>query len=181
MKLDLNEIAAHIGTRMKYTIDEPAIEDVVSALRCVQPVTGEVTFTNAGSTVVARGHFRTAVELECSRCLGSYTLEVESEIDEGLPLIDRGPESAPDTEEEELPEDEKEPLFVDNIYDLEELLRQSILVSIPIKPLCSDQCKGLCPRCGRNLNEGPCGCSPDEGQGSFAELAALIEGQEEPK
>jgi len=179
MKLDLNEIAAHLGMRLKYSIDEAPIEDVASALKCVEKVTGEVTFTNAGTSIVARGSFRTVVELECSRCLGPYRLHVESPIEEDLPLTDRGPESAPDAEEQELPEEEQEPLFVDNIFDLEELLRQSILVNVPLKPLCSEDCKGLCPRCGANLNDAPCGCAPEETQSPLASLAVLLEQEEE--
>ncbi len=178
MKLDLNEIAARLGTRLKYSIDEMPIEDIGSALKCVEPVTGEVTFTNAGSSIVARGSLRTAVELECSRCLRPYNLDVETQIEENMPLTHRGPESEPDAEERELPEEENEPLFVDNIFDLGELLRQSILVNVPIKPLCSEQCKGLCPHCGRNLNDGQCGCPPDEEPALFAELAALLEDEQ---
>ncbi len=178
MKLDLNEIAAHLGTRLKHSIDEEPIQDIGSALKCVEPVTGEVTFTNAGSSIVARGSFRTIVELECSRCLKPYKLDVGTQIEEDMPLTDRGPESPPDAEEQELPKEE-EPLFVDNIFDLEELLRQSILVSLPIKPLCSEQCKGLCSQCGRNLNEAPCACPPDEAQSPLAGLAVLLEQEEE--
>ena len=180
MKLDLNEIAAHLGRRIKYEIDELPIEDVGSALACVEPIKGEITFTNAGSNIVARGAFSTVVELQCSRCLTAYLLDVEAAIEEELPLVDRSPESPPD-EEEEASEEEKEPLFVDNVFDLEELLRQSILITVPIKPLCSDQCKGLCPRCGRNLNEEPCTCRPDEAASPFAVLASLLEEEERPE
>ena len=179
MKLDLNEIAAHLGTRLKYSIDEAPIEDVASALKCVERVTGEITFTNAGSSIVARGSFRTAVELECGRCLGSYRLHVEAQIEENLLLTDRAPESVADAEEQELPEEEKDPLFVDNVFGLEELLRQSILVNVPLKPLCSEECKGLCPRCGRNLNEAACGCAPEETQSPLASLAVLLEQEKE--
>ncbi len=66
-------------------------------------------------------------------------------------------------------------LFQENMLDLTELLRQNILLSMPIKPLCSDECKGLCPTCGRNLNEGPCNCPSDSGGSAFAALAALLE------
>lgn len=46
--------------------------------------------------------------------------------------------------------------------DLDELLREDILLDLPSKFLCSPDCKGLCPRCGKNLNEGPCGCDSRE-------------------
>lgn len=181
MKLDLHEVAAHLGKRIKYEINEPPIEDVGVGLACVEPIEGEVSFTNAGSSIVARGAFRTVVELDCSRCLSPYSLNVEAAIEEELPLTDRGPESPPDDEKAELPEEEKEPLFVDNVFDLEELLRQSILIAVPIKPVCSEECKGLCARCGRNLNEQPCTCPPEEAASPFAILASLLQEDEGPK
>jgi uncharacterized protein len=82
-------------------------------------------------------------------------------------------------QEEELPEDEKEPLFEDYILDLTELLRQNIAVAVPIKTLCSEECKGLCPRCGKDLNQGPCGCSPDVEESAFSALASLLEEEQE--
>jgi uncharacterized protein len=66
-------------------------------------------------------------------------------------------------------------LFVENMLDMTEMFRQDILLAMPIKPICSEECKGLCPSCGRNLNEGPCGCPPDAGESAFAALAALLE------
>lgn len=178
MKLDLSEIAAHLGKRIKYKIDEKPIEDVASGLKCVEPIVGEATFSNTGRAIIVHGHFRTRVELECGRCLQPYQLDVESPIDEVL-QISGLPPGVEEEDEEELPEEEKEPLFVDYIFDLEELLRQSILIAVPIKPLCSEACKGLCSRCGANLNEGECGCPSGEEVTPFSALASLLEKDDE--
>lgn len=175
MKLDLTEIAAHLGKRIKYDLDEKPIVDAGSGLKCVEPIIGDVTFTNAGRVIDVRGKFSTTIELECGRCLRSYRLPVQAKIEEALPLegVPWAPEE-PD-EEEEILEDEKEPLFVENIFDLGEYLRQTILVSVPIKPLCEDECKGLCVHCGANLNDGPCGCQPEEIDSPFGALASLLD------
>lgn len=175
MKLDLSEIAANLGKRIKYEINETPIVDSDSGLKCVEPITGTITFTNTSETIDVRGKFKASVELDCARCLRTYRMPVEMPIEEELPLegVARATESQEDVEE--LPEDEKEPLFEDNIFDLEEYLRQSILVSIPIKPLCEEACKGLCPHCGANLNDGPCECPPDLGDSPFAVLRSLVE------
>lgn len=179
MKLDLSEIATHLGKRIRYDIDEPPIEDLGPGLKELDRIKGDVTFSNTGSNIVVRGKFHTAVELDCGRCLQPYRIELELPIEEELPISGRPPWVEEEVEEEELPEEEKEPLFVDNIFDLEELLRQSILVAVPIKPLCSEACKGLCAHCGVNLNEGQCEC-PEEEEGSpFAALASLLEKDEE--
>jgi len=175
MKLDLSEIAAHLGKHIRYDIDEDPVEDLGDDLRCVDKITGDVTFTNTGSSIVARGKFGTVVELTCSRCVNLYRMTVKAPIEEGFPLVCRGPETPPGADEEDLPEDEKDPLFVDNVFDLEELLRQQIVIAVPIKPLCSEECKGLCPNCGKNLNEEPCECPSAAGESPFATLASLID------
>lgn len=58
--------------------------------------------------------------------------------------------------------------------DLDELLREDILLDLPSKFLCSEDCKGLCPRCGKDLNEGPCGCEPKEVDPRLAVLKNLL-------
>ena len=175
MKLDLSEIAAHLGKRIKYELHEKPLMDDDSGLKCVEPITGEVTFTNTGLTIDVRGRFRTSIELECGRCLKEYQMPVMATIEEELPL--EGQPWAPEASEEDegpLPEEEAEPLFVDNIFDLDEYLRQLILVNVPIKPLCEKECKGLCPHCGANFNDRSCECPPDSEESPFAALASLL-------
>jgi len=77
-------------------------------------------------------------------------------------------------EEEEAPESR---LFYENTLNLnlDELLRQSILVALPMKPLCADDCQGLCPRCGHRLNEGPCGCAPEAANSPLGTLRQVWE------
>ncbi len=170
MKLDLSEIATHLGKRIGYKIDEPPIVDIESGIKCRAPITGEVTFTNSGRHIVARGSFSATLEMDCARCLAAFLVDLDLPIEEELPIL---PELI-EEDEEELPEDEKEPLFVDNILDLTELLRQSIVVAVPIKPLCSQECKGLCPLCGTNLNERQCECSTQDVNPLFASLGSLL-------
>jgi len=179
MKLDLGEIATHLGKRIKYDIDEEPIVDDTGGLRCVERVTGSLAFSNTGRTIDVRGNCRTTVELECARCLRAYRLAVWFDIEEELPLEGHPWVSEEIEEEEALLEEEREPLFVDNVFDLDEYLRQSILVNVPIKPLCEPGCKGLCPRCGANLNDGPCGCGPESVESPFGALSSLLEEESE--
>ena len=62
-------------------------------------------------------------------------------------------------------------------YDLDPLVREDILLSMPYKFLCVEDCKGLCPRCGKNLNEGPCSCKP-ETDPSLEALKQLLDNNE---
>ncbi|MDH7600923.1 MAG: DUF177 domain-containing protein [Armatimonadota bacterium] len=178
MRLDLTEIVTHLGKQISYEIDEPPIEDFGGGVWCVAPILGHVTFTNTGRHVVARGSFSTTVELECSRCLRAHSMLLELPIEEELQIAGHTIEMLEAADEDEIPEEEREPLFVDNIFDLTELIRQSILLALPIKPLCSEECRGLCPHCGANLNDGPCGCPPDVDANPFAALAEIFENEE---
>jgi uncharacterized protein len=171
MKLDLSEIAATLGKQYHYEISEPAIES--EDVHCVEPVVGSIDFANTGRHIVARGVFKTAVAFECSRCLAELTLPVAVKIEEQFPISNIQAIMA--GHGEEIEEEEQEPLFQDNVFDLTEFIRQMILVETPIRPLCSETCKGLCPMCGKNLNEGPCDCPTDLGASPFAVLREMLE------
>jgi uncharacterized protein len=58
--------------------------------------------------------------------------------------------------------------------DLSEEIANCLRIELPMKPLCRPDCAGLCQKCGANLNEGPCGCKPDEEDGPWAKLRGLI-------
>lgn len=177
MKLDLNELAANAGKTYHYDIREDCASEEYTDLHCKEPIVGNADFTNTGNLILARGRFRTVVEIECSRCLGTATMPVEATIEEQFPITDMEAEVA--TPEEEMLDDEAQPLFVDNIFDLSELIRQSVLVEVPIQPLCSEICKGLCPTCGHNLNEGPCDCPVSIEVTPFSALQQLLVKEDE--
>ncbi len=171
MKLDLSEIAATLGKQFHYEFSDDCgeCEDV----RCAEPATGVVAFTNTGRVIVARGSFGTTIELDCSRCLEPFALPVKVKIDEQLPISNLQALMA-GYEDDDVEEEEPEPLFEHNVFDLSEYIRQMILVESPIRPLCGDNCKGLCPTCGRNLNEGSCDCPPAVHDSPFGVLAEML-------
>ena len=181
MKLDLSEIVLHLGKRIRYTIDEPPIGDIEEGIRSVAQLQGELVFSNAAKCVVLRGHFTTQVEVTCARCAEPYKMDISLPIEEELLIPGHKPEIKTEEHEAELPEDAREPLFEDNILNLTELLRQYIIVAVPIKPLCDEECKGLCSQCGQNLNQKPCNCPSDEGNAAFADLAALLVKKDDDK
>jgi len=177
MKLDLSEIARNVGMRYHYVIDEPAIEDdtIVSA----GPIEGFIDFANTGRAILARGEFRSTVQMECSRCLKTFAASITARIEELLPiatLLEGEP-----IEEEDMGlqgEEEIQSIFTNNMLDLTELIRQSLIIDTPIRPLCEEACKGLCPTCGRNLNEGQCDCKPDVESSPFGKLAEILKNGE---
>src|SRR4051812_22639991 len=116
------------------------------------------------------GSVRTRLELPCSRCLEPFSWPVDAEFD-----LRYQPHSQNTGEgEREVEEDDLTTAFYDNDeIDLGQLMQEQLYLSLPMKPLCSDACKGLCPTCGTNLNRGACDCSPQWEDPRFAALKSL--------
>src|SRR5262249_24606416 len=111
--------------------------------------------TRAGIEVLARGTVAGDVTMVCSRCAGPAHVVLDAPF-EGL-FLPRDADAPPP--DEENPQDELDVAIYDNDeIDLEDTLREELLVALPYAPLCSETCKGLCPTCGKDLNEGPCAC-----------------------
>jgi uncharacterized protein len=103
------------------------------------------------------GQVRTRLELECGRCLEPFEIPVESAFElRYVPATQNAGEG-----EREIEEDDLTTAFYKNeALDLEELMREQFQLALPMKPLCSEDCKGLCPECGANLNRTTCTCAP---------------------
>lgn len=115
-----------------------------------------VDITNTGDAFLVTGYVRGAAATQCARCLEDVAFDIDGQI-EGYFLINSESEEPEDMEGDEfdyLPEDKK--------IDLAPLIESAILLDLPRIPLCSDECKGLCPKCGANLNTGTCGCEDSE-------------------
>jgi DUF177 domain-containing protein len=116
------------------------------------------------------GRAQTTLELPCSRCLEPFRMPVDASFDvRYLPQS----EMAGD-EEREIEEDDLETSYYrDDQIDVNELLREQFYLALPMKPLCSDDCKGLCPQCGTNLNTGRCECGAEWEDPRMAALKQL--------
>ena len=123
---------------------------------------------------MAQGRVEAVVELECARCLRPHriTLDIRVERECSLEQID-DPESYVERDDELPPI----PIVNGDEIDLGELVRQLIILHTPPRSLCRPDCKGLCPTCGADLNEGPCGCE-EEVDPRLAPLKALLHGDE---
>ncbi len=178
MKIDLSEVVLNVRKQIAYDFEEPPIQEENGGLTCTRPVKGRLKFSNTSGHILIRGNIDTEIELECNRCAKAYARKIEMKVEEEIPL--KGDHV--DTDEWEmdgdLPEEQKEPIFEDNVLNLTELLRQNILVAVPIKQLCSDGCKGICPICGKDLAEGDCGCEEQPVNSPFAKLQSLLDEEE---
>jgi len=128
-----------------------------------RPVQVDYTLEKAGGQVIVRGTVRTTVDMTCCRCLETaqmdisepFTLLVRFDAGEayGGNAIDSTSAGGDDEDVKYVPPDT-------DAIDITEELRQILLLAIPVKPLCDEDCRGLCPHCGTNLNTGRCDCRP---------------------
>jgi uncharacterized protein len=170
LKIDLSNIAGTPGERGRYSVSERvAPTDDVS---CVGPVTGEITVENAGLLLLVRGRLRGTARLTCARCLSEYRRPVEIDVEEEFATEETGPE-VPTIDREEPAASG----ISDYVLDVSDLVRQELTVRVPMAPLCRADCLGICPQCGKNLNEGPCGCRAHPTDGRWAKLSTLLEGR----
>jgi len=120
-----------------------------------EEVRGKVSLLRTNRGILVKGELHTEVELACSRCLNMFRYPVALNIEEEyIPTVDID-SGRP------LPSPEETGTFIideHHVIDLTEAIRQYTLLVIPMKPLCQEGCVGLCPSCGHNLNQGPCGC-----------------------
>jgi len=102
------------------------------------------------------GTVRTTLEVPCSRCLEAFTIPVDAQFDlRYLPQT----ENKAAHDDREIEEDDLSTAFYTNEeIDLGQLMREQFLLALPMKPLCREDCLGLCPVCGTNLNRGTCTC-----------------------
>lgn len=112
-----------------------------------------------GERVLIEGRASLTTALECSRCLKQFSYPVDTEFQ--VEYIPRGKE--PDeADERELSADELDvSLYSQDEIDIDSMVREQLMIAIPMKPLCDPQCGGICPRCGKNLNEESCDCPQD--------------------
>jgi uncharacterized protein len=129
-------------------------EDVVS----IGPVSISGTVERDDRGYSLQGVVQGSLSLRCSRCLGEFPFEVGERL--SLELLPLG--VAPRDEETRLGRaDLNVRFFSDPWLDLVDLAGEQLVLAVPMKPLCNESCRGLCPRCGADLNKGPCGCPAD--------------------
>ena len=116
------------------------------------------------------GRVQTTLELSCGRCLETFTWPVDAEFDlRYQPLAH--PEGAG---EREIADDDLTTAFYENDeIDLGQLMREQFYLALPMKPLCTTDCKGLCPECGTNRNRSTCACDHQWQDPRLAALKAL--------
>jgi len=134
-------------------------------IRIEEPVKVELVLTKEKSTqVIVEGKLNGVLGGECSRCLEAY----KNPVSVSFVTIYK--------DKKEFTDDDKDSdvnAYENNEIDLYDFLRQTMILEMPMKPLCIEDCKGLCPVCGKNLNRETCGCKKEIKLNRFEELDKL--------
>ena len=127
--------------------------------RLEKPLEAQVTYYMAGDDLYVHGQFRTTLQGSCARCLSNFEHSLENDFEFVLAP------SQPLEEQQELDADDLAlSFFSGSEIDLEPLVSEQMILSLPTRALCRDECQGLCAKCGADRNGGDCGCeqgSPD--------------------
>lgn len=169
MLLDLTKIRT---PREHYSKVYPpeAFQAEADAFRVTAPVSLDFDIVKDKQQYQLIGRVTTSLELPCGRCLEPFTWPVAGEFN--LRYQPRSQNTGSD--EREIQEDDLATAFYENEeIDLGQLMREQVYLSLPMKPLCSDACHGLCPVCGTNLNRGSCDCKPEWEDPRMAVLKTL--------
>jgi uncharacterized protein len=144
-------------------------QEEVPGLEFIGPgaISGTVHMEKHGREILLIGHLEGTLALSCSRCLEAYDAPVAADFDL---LLEPGPEPAV-PEEELTAEDLDLDFYQGGVVDLERYLREQILLMVPLKPLCAETCRGICPHCGADLNHEPCRCQEEQ---TLSPLAAAL-------
>jgi uncharacterized protein len=123
-----------------------------------------------GPTVTVVGQFHTTLRLRCSRCLEEYSHPLSGGFD--VALRPSG-ESLAEEDVELGEEDMESSVYEDEKIQLSEIACEQVFLEIPYQPLCREDCKGLCPVCGKDRNRGACECRAETFETGFAALRNL--------
>ncbi len=158
-----------VGVRRALRLDDGALS--VSEERWSAVASGDLEFMRTQRGILVRARLDVSRTFECARCLTRFDENVEVQFDEefvapldpltGVPLAD--------IEHHEFRIDARSHL------DLSDAVRQYESTALPLQPVCQEDCRGLCPDCGQNLNESRCDCAASPQEPTWAPLATLAD------
>lgn len=135
------------------------------------PVRALLRVDKVSTEVIVNGRFTCSIELQCSRCLKNFI----KDADISMSVVYHPLDELRGEDKHEVKDDELDMGFYEgNEMDVQELLKEQIILSVPMKPLCSESCKGICPQCGKDLNIDTCKCEQKEIDPRLAILKKLI-------
>jgi uncharacterized protein len=173
MLLDLNKLHGQ-REHVERTVPASVLGPVVDPdYRVVAPIELVMDVSKVGADAFeAVGRVRTRLELECGRCLEPYEVPLDQTFE--LRYVPQEQASGAEEEREIGDDDLTTAYYTEGVLDIADLLREQFQLALPMKPLCSEACRGLCVQCGANLNRTQCGCEPAWEDPRLAPLRSLL-------
>ena len=169
MRIELEKLERGRGD-FAHVYQPGELDPVDERVKLGQPVEVKGGVRTTGAGVGVNGHVETRVQVECDRCLKPVELPVSADFAlEYITEADYESSSAAALSEEEL----SVSVFDGESIDVDEIVKEQILLAVPVRTLCREDCKGICPECGIDLNTGQCDCTPNEIDPRWAALKGL--------
>ncbi len=131
------------------------LQETTESDTIVSPISARLRIEKVGTELIVKGNVIADVKLQCSRCLKDFRSVLSVPVDVIYhPVEELKGEDKHEIKSEELDMD----FYSGEELDLLDLLTEQIVLNLPMKPLCTDLCKGICLKCGIDLNVGECGC-----------------------
>ena len=164
MRLDLRSIIPVPGAKLPFSFQMDLTSlDFFGEKPITRPVEVKGEVRNMAGALLLEGEASTVLDVVCDRCLKPFSRETRIPLEALLAT-----ELADEENEDEIV------LLDGDEVDVDEIARTAFILAMDTKHLCSEDCKGLCAKCGANLNNGPCGCKP-EVDPRLAKLAQLLD------
>ena len=137
------------------TIEEILQQDITIFKSCT-PLSLNLSFSLLGEKILIEGSFQTTITINCVSCLSEYKQSLEA----GFRYILWPQSTSPVEAEQELQQEDMEiGYYQGGVIDVRPLVSEQIYLALPQNPHCREECRGLCQKCGANLNEKQCACS----------------------
>lgn len=168
MLIDVDRIPKE-GLRISEDFDYMSQDLVEESAIFLKPAHADLSVKRVGEEIWIKGRLTTALSCLCSRCLSPFEFPVDILFD-----LVYFPEDM-DVLNEELEEENMEKVyFYSHQIDLKEVVLEQLNLSFPVKPLCSQDCEGICPICGQVKESDHCGCSVGRADPRFEKLKSLV-------
>jgi uncharacterized protein len=164
MKIDISDIIKNQGASLDIFFEEkiPAADNV--AYNCVfdRPVKFAGTLENNGGELELLANLDTEYSTACDRCAEPVERQISLKVEEEIVTGDKA---------------EADEIYIlgGKYLDIDKIIMDNILLKLPMKQLCKSECKGLCPRCGCDLNKQRCNCKNEEGNMHFGVLKNIFD------
>lgn len=165
MEINLLPVLNYDGRKMVISEDVEISASPNDNFKFNTPVHFEGYALNIGGTIELKGNATVSISIMCDRCIEFYDENISYDVFERYKKEDNFSDTDSD--------DDITPLE-GSIIDLDDILYMGLILNLPSKSLCSDDCKGLCPVCGTNLNHSDCNCSDDNTDPRFDILDKLL-------